>query len=120
MDAETVFWVARDITSRRQAEQEIAKFKLGIENSGDAVFMTDKNGIITYVNSSFEKIYGYKAEEAIGKTPRILKSGLHSREQYENFWTTLLSGQAITGEIVNRTRDGRLVPIAATTQPHRG
>ncbi|HEY6073700.1 MAG TPA: GAF domain-containing protein, partial [Anaerolineales bacterium] len=117
MDAETVFWVARDITSRRQAEQEISKFKLGIENSGDAVFMTDKDGTITYVNSSFEKIYGYKAEEAIGKTPRILKSGLNPSEQDENFWNTLLSGEAITGEIVNRTRDGRFIPIAATTSP---
>lgn len=117
MDAGTVFWVARDITSRKHAEEEIAKFKMGIEKSDDAVFMTTTDGTITFVNSSFEKIYGYPPEEVIGKTPRILKSGLQSQEQYKKFWDSILSGQTISGEVINRARDGRLVPISGTNTP---
>ncbi|MGE5249230.1 MAG: GAF domain-containing protein [Bacteroidota bacterium] len=114
LDSDTVFWVARDITNRKKAEEELAKFKLGIETSGDAVFLTDAEGRITYANSAFETVYGYKPEEVIGKTPRVIKSGLMSREDYEQFWATLLSKQAVTGEIINRAKDGSLVTIAGT------
>ncbi len=117
MDAGTVFWVARDITSRKHAEQEIAKFKMGIEKSVDAVFMTATDGTITYVNSAFEKIYGYTPEEAIGKTPRILESGPLAQEQDRGFWDAMLSGQTVSGEITYRTRDGSLIPISGTNTP---
>jgi PAS domain S-box-containing protein len=117
MDEDRVFWVARDITDRKKSEEALAKFKQGIESSGDAVFMTDINGEIMYVNPAFELIYGYGPEEAMGKTPRILKSGLMPQEQYEQFWKTLLSKQTVSGEIVNRTKEGRLVSIAGTNSP---
>ncbi|MEW6403466.1 MAG: PAS domain S-box protein [Chloroflexota bacterium] len=117
LDEENVFWIARDITERKKAEENIARFKLGIENSGDAVFMTDLKGEILYANPAFEKVYGYKPEEAMGKTPRLIKSGLLSAEQYKSFWDTLLAGQTVTGEIVNRAKDGRLVSIAGTNSP---
>ena len=114
LDAGTAIWVARDITNRRKAEQDLAKFKRGIETSGDAVFLTEPDGTISYANAAFETVYGYRPEEAIGNTPRIIKSGLMSQDQYKQFWATLLSRQAITGEIVNRSKDGRLVSIAGT------
>ena len=99
------------------AEREIQKFKLGIDRSDNAVFITDLDGTIQYANPAFEKVYGYKPEEAIGKTPRILKSGLIPDEQYKHFWETLLSGGTVSGEIINKTKDGRIIPIAGTNTP---
>jgi len=98
--------------ARQYAESQ--QFRLGIENSGDAIFATDINGIITYANPSFEKVYGYSMEEVIGKNPRIIKSGLLSQENYQQFWAALLSKQSVTGDIVNKHKDGHLVYIAGT------
>ncbi len=106
-----------DITARQRLEMDLSKFKLGIERSSDAFFLTDIDGVITYVNSAFEEIYGFSQAEAVGKTPRILKSGLISAEHYQYFWETLLDGGTVTGEIVNRTKDGRLVHIAGNNNP---
>lgn len=100
------------LNTRRYAES--TSFRLGIENSGDAVFATDKNGTITYANPAFEKVYGYAPEEVIGKNPRIIKSGLLTSENYQAFWGALLSKQSVTGEIVNRHKDGHLIYIAGT------
>ena len=99
------------------SEREIQKFKLGIDRSENAVFITAVDGTIQYANPAFEKVYGYTPEEAIGKTPRILKSGVLPPDQYKNFWGTLLSGGTISGEIVNRGKDGRIIPIAGTNSP---
>ena len=102
---------------RFSAEREIQKFKLGIDRSSNAVFITDSEGTIQYANPAFEKVYGFSHEETIGKTPRILKSGIIPDEQYRNFWATLLSGGTISGEITNKTKDGRLIPIVGTNSP---
>ena len=99
------------------AEREIQKFKLGIDRSENAVFITNTDGTIQYANPAFEKVYGYSPAEAIGNTPRIIKSGVIPDEQYKNFWGTLLSGGTVSGEIINRTKDGRLIPIAGTNSP---
>jgi PAS domain S-box-containing protein len=98
--------------ARQYAESQ--QFRLGIENSGDAVFATDVKGTITYANPGFEKVYGYSPAEVIGKNPRIIKSGLLKQENYEQFWAALLAKQSVTGDIVNRHKDGRLVYIAGT------
>jgi len=99
------------------AEREIQKFKLGIDRSENAVFITDLEGVIQYANPAFEKVYGFSPEEAVGKTPRIIKSGLMPDEQYKKFWETLLSGGTVSGEITNKTKDGTLIPIAGTNSP---
>jgi PAS domain S-box-containing protein len=97
--------------------QEAQKFKLGIDRTDNAVFMTDPDGVIQYLNPGFEKIYGYKNEEVLGKTPRILKSGVIPDEQYKHFWNTLLSGGTVSGEIVNKAKDGRIITISGTNSP---
>ena len=99
------------------AEREIQKFKLGIDRSENAVFITDTSGVIQYANPAFETVYGFSPEEVIGKTPRILKSGLIPNEQYANFWSTLLAGNTISGEITNRRKDGSTIPISGTNSP---
>ncbi|RJP51107.1 MAG: PAS domain S-box protein [Anaerolineaceae bacterium] len=112
-----VFWVARDITTRKKVEEDLLKFKLGIDQSTDAVFITDPNGIITYANPGFEKIYGYPQSEAVGQNPRIIKSGLLTQGNYEQFWGALLNKQTVSGEIVNKAKDGRLVYVEGANSP---
>jgi PAS domain S-box-containing protein len=107
----------RDITELRQTQQNLRRFKLGIDRSVDAVFLTEIDGTIIYVNEAFEKIYGYTPEEAVGKTPRILKSGKLPPEAYQQFWATLLAKQIVAGEIVNKTKDGRLVDVEGSNNP---
>jgi PAS domain S-box-containing protein len=106
-----------DISARKQAEAELRKFQQGLEHSTAAIFITDLDGVITYVNPAFETIYGFTRQEAIGQTPRIIKSGLIPQEQYQHFWAALLSGQTVAGEIVNKAKDGRLVPIEGSNNP---
>jgi PAS domain S-box-containing protein len=107
----------RDITERKKAEEELLRVRLGMDRANDAVFMTDTNGTIIYVNPAFERIYGWPKEEAIGQTPRIFKSGLIPLEQYKEFWKTLLNKQTVAGEILNKRKDGRLIPIEASNSP---
>ena len=109
--------VMRDITERKRLQEQWQKFKLGIEQSTNAVFMTEVDGTIRYVNPAFEKLYGYVWDEAVGQTPRILKSGTISQEVYQHFWETLLTKGSISGEFVNRTKDGRLINIEGSANP---
>ena len=109
--------VDKDITDRKLAEVELLKFKLGLELSGEAIFLTDVEGRILYVNPAFEKTYGYSAGEALGNTPRILKSGTLSNEVYKNFWGALLSKQVVSGEMTNKTKDGRILTIEGSANP---
>lgn len=102
---------------RRRANEEMTRFKLALERSTNAVFMTDVKGQIFYVNSGFEEVYGFSAAEAIGQTPRILKSGLIPQEQYAHLWQTLLAKEPTSGEIVNKAKDGRFIPISASNNP---
>ncbi len=76
---------ANEITNRKEVEEELVKFRLCIERSFEAIFLTDKEGNINYINPAFEQMYGFSSVEAIGKTPRILKSGSYSEDVYQNF-----------------------------------
>jgi PAS domain S-box-containing protein len=102
---------------KHEIEEQLLRFRLGIERSTDAVFMTDVAGRIIFANPAFETIYGYSVEEAIGNTPRILKSGVLSEELYEQFWRTLLNKEVVAGEIINRTKNGRLIYIEGANNP---
>ncbi len=82
--------------------------ELATEQSPALVLITDRSGHIVYVNSRFTELTGYTAEDVIGKTPRILKSGSVSAETYRLLWNTILSGKEWHSEILNRKRDGTL------------
>jgi PAS domain S-box-containing protein len=97
--------------------EESRKFRLGLERSADAVFMTDIEGTIVYANPSFENIYGFSIDEVIGANPRILKSGVIPQERYKHFWETLLNKGTVSGELVNKRKDGQLIPIEGTNSP---
>ncbi len=77
-----------------------------IEQSPASIVITDTNGTIQYVNPKFEAITGYTFDEAVGKNPRILKSGYQSLEFYINMWETILRGQVWDGIFHNKRKDG--------------
>lgn len=78
--------------------------------SSEGIILTDAQGVIRRVNPAFTRLTGYTPEEAIGQTPRILKSGHHPPEFYSHFWYTLLNLGYWEGEIWNRYKDGSIHP----------
>ncbi len=71
-----------------------------------AILVTNPEGCIEYVNPAFERLSGYSFREVAGKNPRILKSGAHPPEFYVELWKTISSGNAWTGRMKNRRKDG--------------
>jgi PAS domain S-box-containing protein len=109
-----------DISDRKETEQDLLKFRLGIEKSSEVVFLTDVDGKIVYANPSFQRVYGYSPEEVLGQTPRLLKSGRMSAKTYEEFWKALLSKQVVTGELLNQTKHGLLLTVESSVSPVLG
>jgi PAS domain S-box-containing protein len=79
-----------------------------IDIAPSSVVITDVNGDILYVNPEFEKVTGYKKDEVIGKNPRILQSGKHTKEFYENMWGRLTNHENWKGELLNKKKNGDL------------
>ena len=110
---------ARRLLEKRVQEQtvELHTLRLAIENSTDAIFLTKPDGTIIYVNPAFRNLYGYRREEVIGQTPRILKSGQLSQKTYAKMWRTLLAGQPFSLEITNKAKTGTLIPVESKNAP---
>ena len=100
--------VLRDITEREKAELEIRKLSEVVEQSPVIVVITDLDGTIEYVNPKFCEVTGYCFEEAIGKNPKILKSGKTPSETFTSLWETITSGKEWYGEFLNRKKNGEL------------
>ena len=106
-----------DVTERHRAASNLARFHLGVERSGEAIFMTNLDGEIIYVNPAFESMYGYAVAEALGQTPRIIKSDSMPSAYYSEFWRALLAKEVVEGEMVNRAKDGRLLQVYGSANP---
>lgn len=112
--------VGQDVTQHKQDLLQMQKFVLAIEQTGDHVLITDKKGIIEYVNPAFERLTGYTRAELVGHTtPRILRSGQHDRNFYKQMWQTILAGATYRGITVNRRRDGTFYYEEKTISPLR-
>ena len=103
---------------RKRAEEALLKLKKAVDNSGEIIFLTDKEGIFTFVNPAFTYIYGFTADEIVGKvTPRILKSGTEDANFYKNFWETLQDRKEKRGELINKRKDGTLINVDVSATP---
>ncbi len=107
----------QDITAQKRYEQDLSVFKRQAEQSEKAIVITDSDGTIQYVNPAFERVNGYTADEAIGRNPRILKSGQHSEEFYAELWETITAGDVWEAELVNKTKYGELYEGKHTIAP---
>lgn len=109
--------VVRDVTAQHEAEQSALLLATAVDAAGEAVLITDAEGVIEYVNPAFERLSGYPAAEAVGRTPRILNSGRQSESFYARLWSTLRSGGSFRGHFVNRRKDGTIYEQQTTITP---
>ncbi len=112
---------ALDNLSRQENErarvEQLRKLSHAVENSPSSIVITDVKGIIEYVNAKFTAVTGYTAAEALGKTPRLLKSGETAPEEYAKLWATIASGREWHGEFHNRNKFGELFWERASISP---
>jgi phosphoserine phosphatase RsbU/P len=98
----------RDSEQGPGATQTVALLSRIVEQIADSVILTDTRGVIQYVNPAFEATSGYGRDEALGKTPRILKSGRHDPEFYRQMWAQFAQGLPFKGMVINRKKTGEL------------
>ncbi|HZF70662.1 sensor domain-containing diguanylate cyclase [Sulfuricurvum sp.] len=102
---------------KRQTDFHLLRLSKALEESGDTVVITDLQGKIEYVNRAFEQQSGYLAEEVIGQTPNILRSGEHHGSFYQHLWDTILSGETYQGVLTNKRKDETLYNEFKTIVP---
>jgi len=101
----------------KQQTKQLQIFQQAVDCGGHCVYLTAPDGTIEYVNPEFETRTGYSQEEALGRTPRLLKSGEHDEELYEEMWETILSGDVWQSELVNKRKDGTRHYVDQTIAP---
>ena len=106
-----------DITEQKQAEEQLRKLSRAIEAAPVSVVITDRNANIEYVNPHFSNLTGYKENEVIGKSSRIMQSGKTPPEAYSELWKAILDGQSWQGEFINKRKDGSFFIESAKISP---
>lgn len=106
-----------DVTEQKKNIEKLKKLSKAVQQTADSVIITNKKGIIEYVNPAFETTTGYSREEALGKSPKILQSGMHDKAFYENLWATILSGKPYLGTIINKKKNGEFYWSEQTISP---
>ncbi|MEW8351712.1 MAG: EAL domain-containing protein [Candidatus Thiodiazotropha taylori] len=103
-----------DITKLKDAQEKVRQAAQVFSSTIEGVTITDTNGTILDVNDAFCEITGYSRDEVIGNNPRVLKSGRHKREFYDEMWHSLTTTGAWRGEIWNKRKDGIVYPEMLT------
>ncbi|WP_416839384.1 PAS domain S-box protein [Haloferax sp. DFSO52] len=110
--------LARDITSRREQMRSLRTYMEAIEHAGHAIYITDADGVIEYVNPAFEEQTGYDSMDVLGETPAVLQSGNYSEEFYTELWETIQRGDQWHYEgMIDTRKDGSEFYIDQTIAP---
>lgn len=97
--------------------EEARQFEQAVHHAGHAVYITDRQGTIQYVNPAFETMTKYSKEDAVGETPRILNSGHQPESFYEQLWATIKSGEIWEADFVDQRASGELFHAHQTIAP---
>jgi PAS domain S-box-containing protein len=111
--------IVRDVTEWHRRGDAVRMLWRAVDQSPASIVITDPDGIIEYANPGFVRTSGYQTAEAVGQTPRFLKSGQVPTESYRALWQTISAGQIWHGEFHNRRKDGSLYWVAASISPVR-
>lgn len=98
--------IVRDITGQKQTEGKLRLVVGALEAAANGIVITDRKGVICWVNRAFEMLTGYDAKEVMGLTPNFLKSGKQDDSLYAVMWQTIAKGEVWRGELVNKRKDG--------------
>ena len=107
----------RDVTARRQQLERHHLLSKIVDETADAVLVTDNQGNIEYVNAAFEATTGFSRTEVLGENPRILQSGLHAQPFYQEMWLGLLRGEVYRGTFTDRRKNGQVYLSSQTITP---
>ncbi len=102
-----IYW---DITDRKRAEERLRQMAQVVENTMEGIIITDTHEKIVMINRAFTKITGYDEQEALGQTPRLLKSGRQDSHFYQNMWATIRATEHWQGEVWNQRKSGEVYP----------
>lgn len=119
-DEELLMAIASDVAvaiQRVNETEELKRFKKIIDSAFDIITITDKKGVIIYVNKAFETLTGYTAKEVVGNSLDILRSDLQEEDAYEQLWNTILKGTPWKGEFINRKKNGDTFITSAVVFP---
>ncbi len=106
-----IYAIIHDISERIQAERGLREAATVFESTAEAIMITDTNGVIRRINQAFTHMTGYTAEEALGQTPRILKSGRQDDLFYKSMWERLIAQGRWEGEVWNKRKSGDVFPV---------
>ncbi|MDQ6971425.1 MAG: ATP-binding protein [Mariprofundaceae bacterium] len=98
-------------------EKSLRKLTGAIEHLGETLIITNRYGIVEYVNPAFTRTTGYSAEEVIGRSPNIINSGTQAKAFYAELWKTILAGGNWEGRLINRKKDGSRYPVLMSIAP---
>jgi PAS domain S-box-containing protein len=107
----------QDITERKERERDLQRIKQAVQSADHAIYITDTDGTIEYVNPGFEELTGFTQSEVVGDTPRVLDSGTMSDTYFDDLWETIRSGNVWQEEIINRRKNGEAYTASQTIAP---
>ncbi|MES0372532.1 MAG: PAS domain S-box protein, partial [Mariprofundaceae bacterium] len=107
----------RDITDKKRQEEELRKLSRAVEQANDAILITNKRGIIEYVNPFFTTLTGYSPDEAIGQTPGMLEERAKGMTFYKEFWRAVRNEESWSASVTGRRKDGSIYPAHLSVAP---
>ena len=109
-------WVGGEI-QRKRAETEMQKLSSALEHTADSVMISDRSGVVVYVNRAFEQITGYSQDEVVGHIANFINYNCYDDQLYEQLQDTIFRGEVFRGAIINQRKDGAVYYEEKTITP---
>lgn len=117
--AQTIDALHDEILERKRGEKERVRLARAIEQAAEAIFITDSQWLFTYVNPAFEQLSGYCRDEVLGQSSKILRGNAHNPEQYDQIRELINRGNAWSGRLATRKKDGSFFEAETTASAVR-